>query len=154
MKRVVKKYILGEIKNYAMIIFCSIISSLSYVLFLLPSKISAGGISGIAIITYHIFGIPMGWVVLALNVPLFIVGVKYLGKLFGARTLVGIVSTSFFVDLFNGVYLPFIKLPSMPVDDMIIRAVFGGIVLGVGIGIIFRAKGSSGGTDIVAQVLG
>lgn len=153
MKQKLHKYVFSEIKNYTLILFGAVIISFAYVLFLAPHKISAGGVGGIAITIYHLFKIPLGWSIFIINVPLFILGVKFLGKLYGLRTLVGIVSVSFFVDLFDGKYLPFIKIQSFDVD-ILIAALFGGLLLGAGIGIQFRAKGSGGGTDIIAQILG
>ncbi len=127
--------------------------SFAYVLFLAPHKVSAGGVGGIAITLYHLFKIPLGWTIFIINVPLFIIGIKFLGKLYGLRTLVGIVSVSFLVDLFDGKYLSFINIQPFDVD-ILIASLFGGLLLGTGIGIQFRAKGSGGGTDILAQILG
>lgn len=152
-KKKIKKFIISEIKNIFLIILGTLISAVAFVGFLAPNKITAGGVSGIAITVYHLFDIQMGWIILVLNIPLFIIGIKFLGRMYGIRTLIGIVLVSLFVDLLDGKYFSFIRLET-PEIDMIISAIFGGVLLGIGIGIVFRAKGSGGGTDIIAQVLG
>jgi uncharacterized membrane-anchored protein YitT (DUF2179 family) len=153
MSKKVKRVLLAEIRNYGLIIIGALICAVSYVFFLAPNKIVAGGVSGLAITFYHIFDIPMGWMIFGMNVPLFLVGVKFLGKMYGVRTLVGIGLVSFFTDLLDGKYFAFIELEPVKMD-IIIAAIFGGVLLGIGLGVIFRGKGSSGGSDIVAQILG
>jgi len=104
-----------------------------------------GGVSGIAIILYYIFRSPVGITMLLLNIPIFVLGIKMLGSSFGFKTLYGTFILSLFVDLLNLFKLPVIK-------DPIIATVYGGILGGLGLGIVFKYGGSTGGTDILAQV--
>lgn len=119
--------------------------ALSIDVFLAPNKLVGGGVSGIAIILYYIFKSPVGITMLLLNIPIFILGIKILGSSFGFKTLYGTFMLSFFVDLLNLFKLPIIK-------DPIIATVYGGILGGLGLGIVFKYGGSTGGTDILAQV--
>ncbi len=119
--------------------------ALSIDVFLAPNKLVGGGVSGIAIILYYIFNSPVGITMLLLNIPIFILGIKILGSSFGFKTLYGTFMLSFFVDLLNLFKLPIIK-------DPIIATVYGGILGGLGLGIVFKYGGSTGGTDILAQV--
>lgn len=153
MKQKIKKYFFNEIMNYTLILIGAVLIAFSYVLFLSPNKITAGGIGGVAVTLHHLFNIPMGLLIFAMNLPLFIIGVKFLGKMYGIRTMLGIFLVSFLVDLFDGKYVSFIKFEALEVD-MIIAALFGGLLIGAGLGLMFRGKGSSGGTDIIAQILG
>uniref|UniRef100_A0A7C3MJ32 YitT family protein n=1 Tax=Dictyoglomus thermophilum TaxID=14 RepID=A0A7C3MJ32_DICTH len=113
--------------------------------FLAPNKLVGGGVSGIAIILYYIFRSPVGITMLLLNIPIFVLGIKMLGSSFGFKTLYGTFILSLFVDLLNLFKLPVIK-------DPIIATVYGGILGGLGLGIVFKYGGSTGGTDILAQV--
>lgn len=126
--------------------FGVILIALSIDLFLVPNRLVGGGVSGIAIILYHLFKTPVGIVMLFLNIPIFILGVKTLGAHFGVKTIFGTVMLSLFVD-----GLTLFKLPQ--VKDPILATVYGGILGGLGLGIVFKYGGSTGGTDILAQVL-
>ncbi|MGB9903105.1 MAG: YitT family protein [Desulfotomaculales bacterium] len=115
-------------------------------LFLVPNKIAAGGVGGIATILHYLLGVPVGATMLALNVPLFALGIYRLGLKFGFRSLYGTVSLSFFIDLFAP-YLP------VATRDPLLASVFGGVLVGVGLGIVFRYRGTTGGTDLAAAIL-
>lgn len=120
--------------------------ALSIDVFLVPNKLVGGGVSGIAIILYHIFKTPVGIVMLLLNIPIFILGVKTLGVHFGIKTIFGTIILSFLVDILALLGIPQVK-------DPILATVYGGILGGLGLGIVFKYGGSTGGTDILAQVL-
>lgn len=115
-------------------------------LFLVPNRIAAGGVSGIATILHHLVGVPVGAAMLALNVPLFVLGIYRLGLKFGFRSLYGTVSLSFFIDLLAP-YLP------VATRDPLLAGVFGGVLVGVGLGVVFRYRGTTGGTDLAAAIL-
>lgn len=134
--------------DYGMIIIGSFIMSVGLMLFLLPNKVSAGGVSGISTIFYHMFNWPAGLTMLAMNVPLFIIGVKVFGRKFGAKTLWGIIWISLFSDLLDVV----LKLPPVT-NDPILATVYGGLLLGAGLGIIMKGRGTTGGSDIIARIL-
>ncbi|MCL2336697.1 MAG: YitT family protein [Firmicutes bacterium] len=122
------------------------LTSLGLNLFLVPNKIAAGGVSGIAIILHYLIGSPVGLTMLALNVPLFVVGIYRLGLTFGFRSLYGTLSLSALVD-FLAPYLP------TPTDNLLLAAIFGGVLTGLGLGLVFRFRGTTGGTDLAAAVL-
>ena len=134
--------------EYFIIAIGSVIMSLSLVLFLGPAKIAPGGVSGLAIIVYNIFEIPMGITMLVLNIPLFLMGLKLLGAKFGPRTFFSFTIVSIATDFFDK-YMH-VKAAT---DDPLLAAIFGGVVIGAGLGIVFREKGTTGGSDIVGQVI-
>lgn len=115
-------------------------------LFLVPNKIAAGGVSGIATVLHYLTGVPVGMTMLALNIPLFLLGIYRLGLKFGFRSLYGTVSLSFLVDVLAP-YLP------VATRDPLLASVFGGVLVGLGLGIVFRYRGTTGGTDLAAAIL-
>ncbi|MED4402786.1 YitT family protein [Metabacillus fastidiosus] len=127
------------------ILIGSAIVALAFNLFLLPNRVASGGVSGISTIMDAMFGFEPAYVQWALNIPLFIAGVIFLGKQFGLKTLVGTI------------FLPFIVYLSKDMDpitkDPLLGALFGGIGIGLGLGIVFRGRASTGGTDLAAQII-
>ncbi|UWG99250.1 YitT family protein [Dehalobacter sp. DCM] len=123
----------------------AVIVAISINTFILPNHIADGGVTGIAIILYYIFQWDVGLAVFILNIPLFILGYKAVGKqLFYWSILgVGIMSVS----------LRFTQFLEPLTTNTLLAAVFGGVITGIGMGIIFRCRGSLGGTDILAIVL-
>ncbi len=114
--------------------------------FLVPNRIAAGGVSGLATVLYHVFGLPVGITMFAINVPLFLLSLRVLGTQFGLKTVVGTVLTSAFVDGLAPYLRPLTENPFL-------ASLYGGALAGLGIGLTFRAGGSTGGTDMAAQVL-
>lgn len=147
-------------KEYALILIGSFIVALSLVIFISPLKLAPGGVYGIAIILHHVFNFPIGLSGIALDIPLLIIGTLWLGPKFGLKTVVGIVSLSGFISLLEYLYgyNPLIGLASDPTvadpASTLIIALFGGVIMGIGLGIIFKSRATSGGTDIVAMILG
>ena len=137
-----------NILDYLMIIVGAMIMASGLMLFLVPNKVSAGGVSGIATILYHIFHWPAGMCMLAMNIPLFLLGVKVFGREFGMKTLWGIIWISLFSDLIAVV----LKLPPIT-QDPLLATVYGGLLLGAGLGIIMKGRGTTGGSDIIARIL-
>ncbi|MFH1454143.1 MAG: YitT family protein [Armatimonadota bacterium] len=151
--------------DYVVITFGCLLMALSLDWFLAPYKISPGGVSGLSIVLFKFWHVPLGITMLLFNIPLFLIGLKFLGKQFGAKTLYGIFMSSFLTDFITEVFYPKF-LPNVPVyllgdpskvqilDSVtpILASIFGGILLGVGLGLVFRAGGSTGGSDIVAQI--
>ncbi len=152
------------------IIVGSVLFAIAYSWFLVPYKIAPGGIGGLGQILFHFFNIPIGISMIMFNVPLFILSFVFLGKRFGLRSLFGMFSTSVFSDLlsFKSLYnLGIIKdlTPYTFIDhgkvihamlspqDIYLSAVTGSVLLGLGLGIIFRFRGSTGGTDIPVAFL-
>ena len=139
--------IIKVIIDYGAISIGAILMALSLVMFLSPNKIAAGGVSGIAVVLNSILNIPLGVTMLIFNIPLFFLGIKFLGKRFGVRTLFGIISFSLFTDLFQEV----LKVNAVT-EDTLLASLYGGLLLGIGLGIVFKNKASTGGSDIVAQI--
>ena len=133
-----------NVKKYMLITVGAVIFSLSVNLFLIPSKIVTGGLSGIATILYHTTGIPAGIVVGLGNIIVCLWALKELGGKFVLNSLYGIFATTFFVSLTS-------FLPSVT-DDLFISTVFGGILLGTGVAFTFMQEGTTGGTDIISRI--
>lgn len=134
---------------YGLIIIGSFILATAFVLFITPYKFVPGGVYGISIILHYLFGTPVGLVALAFDIPLTIIAIKILGPRFGVKTIVGFVFTAVFVDTLTYFWgeLPLIE------NDALLSAIFGGVLSGLGLGLIFKSKATSGGTDIVAMIL-
>ena len=115
-------------------------------LFVVPSNLLTGGVTGIAIIFYFLLGLPIGMQTLAYNVPLLIASYKLLGKKYTIDVVIGTVMFSFALDAtkFLSAYTP--------TDDLMLAAIYGGIFNGVGYGIVFRMNGSTGGFDILGAI--
>ncbi len=113
--------------------------------FLIPNKLAAGGISGLGIILFHLYQFPVGLTVLLGNIPLFILGWSYLGWKFVAHSLAGTLLLPLMLELFA-------FLPSLT-TDLLLASIFGGIGVGFGLGLVFRSRGSTGGTALGAQLI-
>ncbi len=138
-----------SIRDYGLIITGSLAQALALRLFLVPADLASGGVSGIAQLINHFTGWPIGLMVLIGNVPLFLIGWRFLGgRRFGSRTAVAIVIYSFSVDLL-AYFLPQNGLT----DDIFLNALYGAVVAGFGYGLVYRARGTSGGSDILARIL-
>ncbi|MDQ0285116.1 uncharacterized membrane-anchored protein YitT (DUF2179 family) [Desulfofundulus luciae] len=123
-----------------------ILTALGLDLFLVPNKIAAGGVSGLATVFHYLTGAPVGMTMLALNVPLFALGIYRLGLKFGFRSLYGTISLSLVVDALAP-HLP------VPTRDPLLAGIFGGVLTGLGLGLVFRYRGTTGGTDLAAAIL-
>ena len=120
--------------------------ALGLVFFLLPNQIAAGGVSGLAIIIYYWLRFPMGLTMLILNIPIFIIGLKVLGISLVTRSIYAIFLLSFFVELLQPVAPPLTA-------DLLLASIYGGVLIGLGLGIIFRFRGTTGGTDMSARLV-
>jgi uncharacterized membrane-anchored protein YitT (DUF2179 family) len=117
-------------------------------LFLVPAQLAAGGVSGAAQIVNRYTGWPIGVMVVVANLPLFVLGWRTLGgRRFMARTVTAVVLYSALLDL-----LPLI-LPHGLTEDPVLNALYGGVIGGIGVGLVIRGQGTSGGTDILARLL-
>ncbi|WP_031514038.1 YitT family protein [Desulfofalx alkaliphila] len=137
---------LRAISGYIGVLTGVIILTLGLNLFLVPNKIASGGVSGIAIILHHLVKAPVGVAMLAMNLPLFIFGVIRLGRHTGYRTLFGTVALAVLVDA-SAPFLP------VPTENLLLASIYGGLLVGLGIGLVFRNKGTTGGTDLAAAIL-
>ncbi len=137
------------IRDYVLILLGSILQAGSLRVFLIPAKLASGGVSGLSQIINSFTGWPIGVMVLIGNIPLFILGWRFLGgPRFAARTAFAILSFSILVD---------IPLPFLPQEgitgDIVLNSLYGGVVSGVGFGLVYRGRGTSGGSDILARIL-
>lgn len=131
--------------DYFQIILGCFIAALGLSMFLVPNKVAAGGIGGIATVLHYLFKFPVGLTMLAFNIPLYLVGMAFLEKGFGVKTLLGSLLFSIFTQITAG--FPVIT------QDLMLSAVFGGVIMGVGLGIVFKARGSTGGTALASMIL-
>jgi len=137
-------------KAYSLIFAGALLIASGYVLFITPHRIVPGGIYGISIVLHHTFGTPVGLVALAFNIPLTILGIKVLGPRFGAKTVTGFFLTSGFIDGMSWL----LRNTQIKNDDPLLASIYGGAVIGLGVGFLFRAKATCGGTDVMAMMLG
>ena len=113
--------------------------------FLLPNKLSSGGVSGITTITYYLFNIPMGIMIILINLPLFIFAWYRIGKEFLVKSLIGTVSLSLFIDILD-------KYPPITTDKFL-ASIYGGVVIGIGTAMILKVGSSTGGTELVTNLI-
>jgi uncharacterized membrane-anchored protein YitT (DUF2179 family) len=152
----------GILRDYLVIILGAFIMALGLALFLVDAKVVPGGVSGLSMALYYLSGgkIPIGLTIWVFNVPLFIWGVKELGKQFGSRTLLGFTANSLFIDLLRGDLfgLKLIRfqesstIVALRENDFILSIFCGAVLFGIGLGIIFKFRGSTAGSDIFAAV--
>lgn len=137
--------LLSTFLDYLGVIIGSTIVAISFNVFLLPNEVASGGVSGISTILKGVFDWKPAFVQWAFNIPLFIAGVILLGRHFGIKTAIGTV------------FLPFVVYLTESWEawtlDPLLGALFGGIMVGLGLGIVFRGKASTGGTDLAAQII-
>ncbi len=152
-----------QIRDYIAITIGAFIMALGIGAFLTDAQVVPGGVSGLAMVVHYISAkrIPVGLTMWIFNVPLYLWGLKEIGKQFGVRTFVGFSLSSLFIDLLRG-NIPgfkFIKLQESTAirdlyqNDFILAVIIGAVLLGIGLGIIFKFRGSTGGSDIVAAIM-
>ena len=143
--------------NYALILAGSFIMATGYVFFITPYKIVPGGVYGISIVIHYLSagifsfapaGLPVGLMGLLLNIPLTILGIKVLGPRFGVKTILGFFITSFFIDFQTWIW----GSEPLVADDPLLSAIFGGVLIGFGLGLIFKSRATTGGSDILAMI--
>jgi uncharacterized membrane-anchored protein YitT (DUF2179 family) len=146
-------------RDYSLIVIGAFILAVGFVFFISPHRIVPGGVYGIAIVVHYMTvgmfsfwpdGFPIGLFGLILNVPLTIAGIKILGPRFGVKTVVGFVLSSVFMDM-----ITYMRADGDAplVADVLLSCVFGGVLVGFGLGLIFKARATSGGSDIIAMII-
>lgn len=133
-----------QLSAYVQIVLGCFIGALAYPLFLVPHGIAPGGLTGVTTILNRLFGLPVGITSLALNVPLFMIGWRSMGRVFALRSLIATVLFSFAIDL--------LRLEPMTADPLL-ATLYGGILLGAGLGLILRGGATTGGTDMIARMI-
>ena len=144
MERVRKAIRREQLLAWAQIVIGCVIGAAAYPTFLDPGKIAPGGLTGVAMILKHLWGWDIGITSLILNIPLFIIGYKAMGRVFAFRSLVATILFSLMIDL-----LPLQEIPVEP----ILGTLYGGILLGIGLGFILRGGATTGGTDMCARLV-
>ena len=150
--------------TYALLIGGAFILALGYSCFMAPYKIVPGGIYGITIVLHHVWGFPIGMAALCFNLPLSLIGMRVLGAQFGVKTFVCFLLVALFSDTIPWLILT-LTGDSLPMDpraildplklgeDVLLACIFGGVVMGVGVGMILKTRSSSGGTDVLSAIL-
>ncbi|GJQ61463.1 MAG: membrane protein [Melioribacteraceae bacterium] len=159
-KKLLKKY---PVVDYFFITIGSALMALGIGVFLVDARVVPGGASGLAMAIHYLSGgsLQVGMVIWLINVPLYIWGLKELGKSFGVRTFVGFTLSSFFIDFFRGDIPGFASInlaetaavKDLLQNDFLFLILIGAVLLGVGIGIIFKFNGTTAGSDIVAAIM-
>ncbi|HPT14701.1 MAG TPA: YitT family protein [Bacteroidales bacterium] len=144
--------------NYGLIVLGSFLLAAGFVFFISPYRIVPGGVYGISIVIHYVTkgllswapdGFPIGLMGLILNIPLTILGIKILGPRFGVKTVVGFILSSVFMD---GITYFWGEKPLVE-GDALLSSIFGGVLIGIGLGLIFKSKATSGGSDIIAMII-
>jgi uncharacterized membrane-anchored protein YitT (DUF2179 family) len=146
----IKKY-WPTIRDYSLILAGTLVQAVALRLFMVPSQLASGGISGISQLIHHYTGWSIGLMVFIGNIPLFLLGWRLLGgRRFAIRTLVAVITYSFFTEAV--LWLPFFPRDGIT-NDLVLNSLYGAVVSGVGYGLVYRAQGTSGGSDILARIL-
>lgn len=165
-----KQRIKREITNHIGIVFSAMFFAMGYSWFLLPYNMAPGGVGGISQIVNMATGIPNGVSMVIINIPLFIISFIFIGKSFGSKSLYGMLVTAIMTDLFSFPMLNRLGLVDdiakythlidgriiyamLPPEDLFLSAIAGSVLLGLGLGLIFRFRGSTGGTDIPVALI-
>lgn len=139
------KQIYLHTRNILTILVGAFIAAIGINYFAIPNQLAEGGLTGIALLLNYSFGLPPGWIILVLNIPLFIIGYKVFGKQTLFYTLIGTTALSFFIEWTSNV--------GAPREDVLLAALYTGVLVGIGLGLIFRVGGTTGGVDIIARLM-
>ena len=140
---------LARVRDYGLIAVGALLQALAMDLFLVPGQLAAGGVSGAAQIVNRYTGLPIGGLIVAANIPLLILGWRGLGgRRFMVRTVVAVIAYAVLLDSLRRF------LPAGLTTDPVLNSLYGGVVGGVGAGLVLRGQGTTGGTDILARLLG
>jgi uncharacterized membrane-anchored protein YitT (DUF2179 family) len=132
--------------DFTGILIGSVILAVGFNMFMVPNMLAPGGVSGLAVVLYHLIRVPVGLTIILLNIPLFIIGYFILGPRVVVQSLLGTFLFSLALE---------ITAPHLPpaTDDLLLASVYGGVVMGIGVGLVFRYRGSTGGTGLLALIL-
>ncbi len=128
----------------ALIVVGVLIMSLAYVCFMVPNKIAPGGLTGLSTVFHYLFGLPVGTMTLVMNIPLFLMGFRRMGLFFALRSLFATVTSSLLID--------FLPLPALTSNPML-ASIFGGLAMGIGLGMILKGGATTGGSDLLASLI-
>lgn len=133
-----------ELKNDLLVVVGLLVAAAAYRMYLIPNRVVNGGFTGVGQLLNQATGLSVGFVNIALNVPLFLVSMKSMGLRFGVRSLIAMALMSLLID--------HIPLPTAT-DDMLLASVYGGAISGIGFGLVLRGNATTGGTDMLASLL-
>lgn len=133
------------LKKFAMLFIGAVLAAVGLEIFLVPNNIIDGGVIGISILASHLTGAPLSLFVVVLNLPFLYLGYRHIGRSFCLSTLFAVVALAYWISFFRPV-------PELT-NDLFLAAVFGGITVGIGVGLIIRNGGSLDGTEIIAIIL-
>lgn len=139
---------LKKSQKYFSVLFGGILLSIGVALFLVPNLIVSGGTPGIAILINYFTGYQLGMIMFIINIPMILISIKYISKGFAFRTIFSICVTSFSVDFLHG----FLKLEGFIINP-ILASIFGGILVGFGLGFIIEGNASAGGPSVIAKII-
>ena len=135
--------------EYFLVFLGTVVQAFAMRLFLIPGQLVGGGVSGAAQVIYFFTNFPIGLMVLVGNIPLYIIGWRQLGGLnFALRTIFSVVIFSILTDT-----LPYFLPIQNITNDVLLNTLFGGVMLGAGLGLVYMGRGTSGGTDILGRIL-
>lgn len=135
------KHLIGTI---IVVLIGTSLSAIAYTQLIIPNRMLSGGVAGVSVLLNRVTSIPVGTLVLLINIPILILGYRKIGGKFIGLTIMSVLSFSFLLDI----------IPStLVLDDLLLAAIFGGAINGFGIGLVLKAGGSSGGTDIIGIIL-
>ncbi|MGB5918637.1 YitT family protein [Arcobacter sp.] len=137
-----------ELKNYAYIIIGSVFLALSVVGFFAPSELITGGTAGLALLIHYITNLTIGTIIILVNLPLILLGIKFLGKMFAVRTIITILLISVFIDFLTQI----VHLKPFIIDNSL-GAIFGGVFVGIGLAFIIKGESTAGGSTILAKII-
>ena len=138
----------NEIANYTYILLGSLAMAFGVVSFLSPNHVATGGTAGLAIVLSNVLPLSVGLLMLLINIPLLLVSLKYLGKKFAIKTIICIAFIVLFVELLTKT----LRLPSFS-NDLMLATLYGGLSVGLGLGLIFKGGSSAGGGTILAKII-
>jgi uncharacterized membrane-anchored protein YitT (DUF2179 family) len=136
-------------RAYSLILIGTFIMAVGYVLFISPYKFAPGGVYGIAIVLHHLFDFRIGITGILMDIPLTILGFWILGPRFGVKTIAGMLLLSGWISAIEYMYgyEPFVQ------NQALLSALYGGVLVGIGLGLVFKSKATSGGSDIIAMII-
>lgn len=164
-----KKLFLREAKYMSGIVIGAVLFAIGYAWFLIPYNMAPGGVAGLSQVLNYYFKIPPGLGMIIMNIPLFIISFIFIGKSFGAKSVFGMLISASFTDLVNIKNIARLGILTLEdhsfffqgrqvfaylgPDDLLLSAIAGSVLLGLGLGLIFRSRGSTGGTDIPVALI-
>lgn len=131
--------------NFVGLVIGTFLMACSTTFFLLPNKLSTGGFSGLSTIAYYLLNIPVGTAMIILNVPLFLLAFFRVGKKFIAKSIIGTILLSGFIDILE-------RFPAVT-HDRFLACIYGGIIMGIGTSIVLKVNGSTGGSDLLSYII-